>query len=304
MKKLVLLFVFSIIALSAVLAQGPEKKVWNDGNIDYVPMGTKIRLESADMQPESGIIFYTHNFSEALPYEGPIALTSEGQVWFSYATQDAFGKVANLQTYTAVVDGSAPVLKYLTDGPSYYDAQGSFYFSSNTGFLVYGEDSYSGTEHIYVRINDEEYKDFAEEGFLSLYDVDDGEYYIEGYLVDYVGNASDVMGAYAYLDNTAPELIAVINPKPMQIDGNLYVDPNASFSIQATDNLSGVKEIYVSLNGSDFARYELETQIPFRGDHDLRVYAVDNLGNASEVAQLDFSNTLVLPAPELYLELE
>jgi len=304
MKKLVLLFVFSIIAISAVLAQGPEKKVWNDGNIDYVPMGTKIRLESADMKPESGIIFYTHNFSEALPYEGPIALTSEGQVWFSYATQDAFGKVANLQTYTAVVDGSAPVLKYLTDGPSYYDAQGSFYFSSNTGFLVYGEDSYSGTEHIYVRINDEEYKDFAEEGFLSLYDVDDGEYYIEGYLVDYVGNASDVMGAYAYLDNTAPELIAVINPKPMQIDGNLYVDPNASFSIQATDNLSGVKEIYVSLNGSDFARYELETQIPFRGDHDLRVYAVDNLGNASEVAQLDFSNTLVLPAPELYLELE
>ena len=143
-----------------------------------------------------------------------------------------------------------------------------------------------------------------EEGFLSLYDVDDGEYYIEGYLVDYVGNASDVMGAYAYLDNTAPELIAVINPKPTQIDGNLYVDPNASFSIQATDNLSGVKEIYVSLNGSDFARYELETQIPFRGDHDLRVYAVDNLGNASEVAQLDFSNTLVLPAPELYLELE
>lgn len=304
MKKIVLLFVFSIIALSAVLAQGPEKKVWNDGNIDYVPMGTKIRLESADMKPDSGVIFYTHNFSEALPYEGPIKLTSEGQVWFSYATQDAFGTIANLQTYTAIVDGSAPVLKYLTDGPSYYDDQGSFYFSSKTGFLVYGEDSYSGTEHIYVRINDEEYNDFAEEGFLSLYDVDDGEYYIEGYLVDYVGNASDVMGAYAYLDNTAPELIAVINPKPMEIDGNLYVDPNATFSIQATDNLSGVKEIYVSLNGSDFARYELETQIPFRGDHDLRVYAVDNLGNASDVAKLDFSNTLVLPAPELYLELE
>lgn len=304
MKKIVLLCVFSIIALSAVLAQGPEKKVWNDGNIDFVPMGTKIRLESADLKPEAGIIFYTHNFSEAMQYEGPIKLDAEGQVWFSYATQDAFGNISNLQTYTAVVDGSAPVLKYLTDGPSYFDDRGSFYFSSNTGFLVYGEDSYSGTEHIYIKINDEEYQDFAEEGFLALYDVPDGEYYIEGYLVDYVGNASDITGAYAYLDNTAPELKAVITPKPVQIDGNLYIDPQATFSIQASDDLSGVKEIYVSLNGSDFARYELETQIPFRGDHDLRVYAVDNVGNTSDIAKLDFSNSLVLSAPELYLELE
>lgn len=294
----------SIIALFSVFAQGPEKKVWNDGNIDYVPLGTKIRLESADLKPEAGIIFYTHNFSEAMPYEGPIQMKNEGQVWFSYATQDAFGSISNLQTYTAVVDGSAPVLKYLTDGPSYFDDRGSFYFSSSTGFMVYGEDTYSGTEHIYVRINDDEYKDFAEEGFLALYDADDGEYYIEGYLVDYVGNASEVSGAYAYLDNTAPELKAVITPKPVEIDGNLYVDPSATFSIQAYDELSGVKEIFVSLNGSEFARYELETRIPFRGDHEIRVYAVDNVGNMSEVAKLDFSNTLTLPTPELYLELE
>ncbi len=304
MKKLVSLFVFSIIVLSSVLAQGPEKKVWNDGNIDYVPMGTKIRLETSGLNPEAGAIFYTHNFSEALPYEGPIQLNNEGQVWFSYATQDAFGSITNLKSYTAVVDGSAPVVKYLTDGPAYFDKNGSFYFSSSTGFIVYGEDTYSGTEHIYVRLNDDEYQDFANEGFLSLYDVDDGEYYVEGYLVDYVGNASDIIGAYAYLDNTAPELQAVISPKPIEIDGNLYIDPQATFTIKATDNLSGVKEIYVSLNGSDFARYELETQIPFRGDHKLNVYAVDNLGNASDVAKLDFSNTLVLPSAELYLELE
>ena len=46
-----------------VLAQGPEKKVWNDGNIDYVPMGTKIRLESADMQP---CLLYTSDAADDL----------------------------------------------------------------------------------------------------------------------------------------------------------------------------------------------------------------------------------------------
>jgi len=299
-----LVCIFSIIVISIVIAQGPEKKVWNDGNVDYVPLGTKIRLESADINSDAGIIFYTHNFSEAIPYEGPIKLDVEGEVWFSYGTQDAFGSISNLQTYTAIVDGSAPVLKYLTDGPFYFDNNGVFYFSSKTGFLVYGEDSYSGTEHIYIKINDEEYQDFAEEGFLALYDVPDGEYYIEGYLVDYVGNASDITGAYAYLDNTPPELQAVITPKPIEIDGNIYVDPRAVFSINASDDLSGIKEVYVSLNGSEFARYELDSQIPFRGDHDLRVYAVDNVGNTSDVAQLDFSNILVLSPPELYLELE
>lgn len=134
MKKIVLLFVFSIIAISAVLAQGPEKKVWNDGNIDYVPMGTKIRLESANLNPESGIIFYTQNFTEALRYEGPIKLTAEGQVWFSYATQDIFGNITNLQTYTAIVDGSAPVLKYLIDGSSYVDNNGIFILQAKPVF--------------------------------------------------------------------------------------------------------------------------------------------------------------------------
>lgn len=304
MKKIVSIFLFSMIVFALATAQGPEKKVWNDGDIDYVPMGTKVRLESPGLLPEGGLIFYTHNFSEALPYEEPIKLTEEGQVWFSYATQDAFGYIKNLQNYTAIVDGSAPVVKYLLDGPVYIDEYGVFYFSSDTGFLLYGEDQYSGTEHIYVRINDDEYKDFVDEGYLALYDAKDGEYYAEGYLVDYVGNDSDIIGAYAYLDNTAPELKAVITPKPIEINGKLYIDPKATFSIQATDDLSGVKGIYVSLNGSEYGRYELETQIPFTGDHNLHVYAIDNLGNTSEVAELDFSNALALPTPELYLELE
>ena len=181
---------------------------------------------------------------------------------------------------------------------------GSFYFTSETAFLAYGEDNLSGTKHIYFSLNNSGYEDIVNGDFLRLTGKSDGEYYGKGYLVDYVGNASDVISGYGYLDNTAPSVQIIIDPKPVTIGGTVYTDPKSSFSIEAVDRLSGVKGIYVSLNGSDFVRYELETSIPIRGNLNLRVYAVDNLGNKSETTQMNFANNLKLPESNIFFDID
>ncbi|HKL86269.1 MAG TPA: hypothetical protein VJ861_08065, partial [Treponemataceae bacterium] len=150
MKKIAitLLVTFSVCAL---FAQTPVKKTWNDGTNTFVPLGTKLRLQAENLQQEAGSIYYTFNFGEPVEYTEPVALSQEGQVWISYATRDVFNTVSNHKTWNGIVDGTAPVPKYFMDGPTYFD-EGVFYFTSQTGFLLYGEDEHSGTEHIYVKL--------------------------------------------------------------------------------------------------------------------------------------------------------
>lgn len=301
MKKIAITL-FATLSVCAVFAQTPVKKTWNDGTNYFVPLNSNVRLQSDNLVPEAGSIYYTYNFGEPVEYTEPVTLTEEGQVWISYATRDVFDTVSNHKTWTAIVDGTAPIPKYFIEGPTYFKDD-VFYFTSETGFLLYGEDEHSGTEHIYVKLAGSDSTDFADSDFLFLTDSDDGEYAIEGFMVDYVGNASETISAYGYLDNTAPEVSIAISPEPIEIEGTSFVDPAARFTISAEDDLSGVASIYVSINDSPFASYSLDSQIPLVGSHVIRMYAVDELGNTSETQEVVFSNNLTLPPVELELEL-
>lgn len=303
MKKAALA-VFALCSVCTLFAQEAVKKVWNDGTNDYVPLGTRVKLSAENLIEGSGTIYYTYNSGEPVEYTEPIALNEEGQVWISYATRDVFGHVSNHRTYTAFVDGTAPDPKYFVEGPSWIDGD-VFYFTSNTGFLLYGEDNLSGTEHIYVTLSgSDQASDFAGSDFLYLTDSPDGEYTVEGYMVDYVGNASETVSAVGYLDNTAPEVTIAISPEPVELGGETWVDPAARFTISATDELSGVNAIYVSLNDSPFASYKFDSKLPISGTHSIKMYAVDNLGNRSEVKEVSFSNNLTLPPAEHELVLD
>jgi len=173
MKKTALVL-FALCSACSLFAQESIKKVWNDGTNDYVPLGTRVKLDAAGMIEGSGSVYYQLNFGEPVQYAEPIALTEEGQVWISYATRDVFNQVSNHRTYTAFVDGTAPEPKYFVEGPSWIDGD-VFYFTSNTGFLLYGEDNLSGTEHIYVKLSgSDQASDFADSDFLYLTDSPDG----------------------------------------------------------------------------------------------------------------------------------
>lgn len=294
-----------LLSCVIIFAQGPEKKIFNDGTIDYLPFGTKLRLENEALNPETGAVFYSLNFTDSQPYTNPLVLDEEGQFWISYATQDIFGKVSPVKQYTAIVDGTAPVLKYLIQDGFFINNTNDLYFTSNTSLVLWGEDTGSGTENLFVRVNDEAFVDFINESAIFLgEEYEDGAYQLESYLVDRVGNVSNTISEIVNLDNTAPEVEIQIDPDAVILDGEIFIDSKTVLTFVANDEGSGVKDIFASINGSEFASVLDDFIVPVIGDNTIAFYAVDNLGNKSEIKEVSFSNALVLPETDLYLEIE
>lgn len=295
-----------LLILATVAAQdtAPVRKVWNNGTIDYIPLGTEFRLEAENWNPNTGSILYTYNSGNLTEYIEPVVLDEEGQFTLAWATQDVWGEVSNTKSYTGIVDGSAPTIKFLIEGPVHTDDKGVVYVTEQTGIRFFGEDELSGTEHIYVDIDGTgNMKDVVNGNFIYLSDKEDGAVYAEGYAVDYVGNASETIGAYVYLDNTPPAVYIDIDVSPVETNGVQYISPFTKISLSAKDDLSGVDAIYLSWNGAEFARYDDKTPLiaPEKGVHTLQVFASDKLGNSSELSEFKFSTDLRLNPAELFL---
>ena len=150
--KRILSIVLITMALATVAAQdtAPVRKVWNNGTIDYIPLGTEFRLEAENWNPDTGSIFYTYNSGASTEYTTPVVLDEEGQFTLAWATHDVWGTVSNTKSYTGIVDGTAPAIKFLIEGPVYTDEAGVVYVTNQTGIQLFGEDELSGTEHIYL----------------------------------------------------------------------------------------------------------------------------------------------------------
>ena len=59
----------------------------------------------------------------------------------------------------------------------------------------------------------------------------------------------------------------------------------------------------VSVDGAEFAAFDTTNTLVIEeiGKHSLQVYAVDNLGNVSEITEMNFATDFKLPSAELFL---
>lgn len=280
----------------------PVRKVWNNGTIDYIPLGTEIKLEAENWDGENGKILYSLNSGSATEYTQPVPLTEEGQFVLGWGTQDLWGTYGNTKIYTGIVDGTAPVISSLLKGPT-YTTDGVLYVTKDTTILFKGEDELAGTEHIYTNLLDANYADVVKTGPLSLAELPEGNVSASTYAVDYVGNISHPLITEFVVDNTAPTVEIELDIEPVLINNEQHVSPYAQFYISATDELSGVANVFVSVDGAEFAAFDTTNTLVIEeiGKHSLQVYAEDNLGNVSEITEMNFATDFKLPSAELIL---
>lgn len=280
----------------------PVRKVWNNGTIDYIPLGTEIKLEAENWDGENGKILYSLNLGAATEYTQPVPLTEEGQFVLGWGTKDLWGTYGNTKIYTGIVDGTAPVISSLLSGPT-YTANGVLYVTKDTSILFKGEDDLAGTEHLYTNLLDANYADVIKTGALSLAELPEGNGSASTYAVDYVGNISHPLITEFVIDNTAPAVEIELDIEPVLINNEQHVSPYAQFYISAADELSGVANVFVSVDGAEFAAFDTTNTLVIEeiGKHSLQVYAVDNLGNVSEITEMNFATDFKLPSAELFL---
>ncbi len=78
--------------------------------------------------------------------------------------------------------------------------------------------------------------------------------------------------------------------------------PSLNISFNATDAMSGVENIYYSINGSKYLQYNNAVPIQEEGNITIKYYSVDNVGNVEEVKQVEFSVDLTPPATTYKVE--
>ncbi len=100
--------------------------------------------------------------------------------------------------------------------------------------------------------------------------------------VDKIGNREDAKSMSFIVDATAPSIIVTSNKPLMQQDGKLYVSKDFAFRVDARDDISGVKSVEYSTNGTDFVAYREPFGIPTDGTVNLKVRATDNVLNTQE----------------------
>ncbi|MBN2821044.1 MAG: chitobiase/beta-hexosaminidase C-terminal domain-containing protein [Bacteroidales bacterium] len=85
---------------------------------------------------------------------------------------------------------------------------------------------------------------------------------------------------------------------PFTFEGKLFVQSNTKISLLSSDALSGVENIYYSLDGADYTIYNQALTLSQEKEYTLKYYAVDHVGNVEETAELKLVYDKTAPATQ------
>ena len=116
--------------------------------------------------------------------------------------------------------------------------------------------------------------------------------YLDGHGVHYIrhqDNANHRSEFFEVLaDGYAPKTTISLTGAPTVVSGGVtYYGKNLTASLSATDEMSGVKQIYLSTDKTNFAPYR-SIDTGKEGNYSLSFYSVDYVGNVEELKHRDY----------------
>jgi hypothetical protein len=298
-KRLVVLMMVMFLLFSAYLSLCEEKRIYNDGVIDYVPLTASFVLEGWDSESSLQKIQYSIDGAPLDEYTEPLSMSTEGRHIIVYRAVDTTGNISNERVYSVVVDGTPPEGLVSADGPV-YRREGDFFLTTETAVVIWAEDTLSGVDTIWVGLDDGEYMAYTGPVVIGK----EGYHTARTFAVDNVGNRSKTYKVSGYVDSTPPEVEIVRKVPFVDVNDENYTNRSNEYSVIATDEISGVREIWISLDNSKWVRYTGPFTVQIPGMHSLRARASDNLGNVSEPAEVTFYVDIVPPETTLGTSLE
>jgi hypothetical protein len=93
-----------------------------------------------------------------------------------------------------------------------------------------------------------------------------------------------------YGDGVAPSTASSYDiAKKYEIPGRVFYGPSLYVTLTADDKTSGVENIYYSINNGPWTVYNNRLLLSAQGDYTVRYYAVDNVGNMSDIGRQVFT---------------
>lgn len=292
MKKSMVTALGVLLALGTAGAQ--QKQIYNNGQVDFAPSAARFVLTANEMEANVAEIQYSVNGGESQVYNGPVRISEEGRHVISYRAIDVTGNISTEEAYTVIIDDTAPGLFATAKGQAFVE-DGAAYLRGDTAILLNANDSASGLNGIFVSLDNENFVRYDD--MVSI--TEEGEHRGYAYAVDNVGNRSRTYSMRAFVDNTPPEVRIVPRRRLTTVEGERYTAGGNEFMVRASDEVSGLEQILVSIDRQEFVPYSGPISFSEAGFHSIRAQAIDRLGNTSSIVELTFSVDVDVPQPRL-----
>lgn len=169
----------------------------------------------------------------------------------------------------------------VASGGQVFVRNGKTYTSADVKFKIDAEDSGSGVKAIFVVMDGQESFEYSEPLSVTV----EGKHAFSYQVEDNVGNVSESKTYSFIMDQTAPVMTFTMSNVSI-FDDVIHFGPESSLGYTALDHLSGLEGIYYSINGETEKSFDKESfmeDMKTGEQVDCYVYAIDNVGNVSEM---------------------
>ncbi len=289
MKKIYVILI-SVLFSYVLFAQQPfehPKKVYHGktGKL-YIQKSLPIYLYLSTEPNKKGELHQLQSDSTAA-FANPMYLDTEGYntIKSPSAVDQKTKKIHYPLTdivFEVYADSRAPRTKISYDASKkYFD--GKTLFIGNGLRIEFGSyDVHSGVDQIMVSIDSAGYKIYTEPIEFNR----EKEYTIDYYAVDNVGNAETPKHKKFSVDLISPNTELVFEGEKFEE----HISGKAKMILKPEDNISGIKVTYYSIDGKKYAKYKypLWSKYLKEGEHIIKYYSVDKVGNKEQEKEYAF----------------
>ncbi|MCX7679157.1 MAG: hypothetical protein N2316_08040 [Spirochaetes bacterium] len=282
----------------SMVAPASVAAIYLQGLNMYVNPKVKFKLTTND-NIYADKIEYRVDSGEVKVFSEPFSVEQEGPHAITYWGVDKIGNKEDPKSYKFIVDATAPTIIVTSNQPLMRQGD-KIFVSKDFRFKVDVRDDISGIKSVEYSLNGKDYVPYREpfgiptEGQINLKirATDNVQNVQEAFilkLVDQSGNPVELKESAIAMqtDNIAPKVEIKCNQQFIERSGVKIVSNTAKYTIEATDDASGVATIYMRVDGKgDFIPYTGELMFNTNGEHSLEARAVDKAGNLSPVTIL------------------
>ncbi len=249
----------------------------------YTSGRSQIQLSAIDNKAGVQKICYSFDKKNWQEYKNPIVLpdTLKNIQVFYYAVDNvgnmdkenisATSGSANL--FFSELDLKPPKIKYSFSG-KFLNIFDTTYINNKTKIFLSAYDAQSGVQNISYQVDNQEIIDYNKSFTINTH----GKHKIIVTAFDNVNNMADVEFMFK-VDTIPPKIFYNFSSPQFKIVNTFVYPKGTKLYLAATDQMTGVAQIYYSLNNSPEQLYRNFLTFTKKGKYTLKIRAIDMLGN-------------------------
>jgi outer membrane protein assembly factor BamB len=231
----------------------------------------QVALSSTDNLSGVANTFYRIDGGAVQTYTSEFSVSSNGTHTLSYWSVDVAGNTESARSSVVKVDSAAPTTQFIPTGTT---GTNGWFRSAVQIFLSAFDNNQSGVASTFYSVDGGTTQTFA--GNISI--NAEGVHQVNFWSVDNLGNTEAQQSATVKIDSTAPTVLHSLSGVLSNL--GYYTSP-VQITLNASDNLSGVANVYYRIDGGNTNNYTGTFTYSIDGTHQVDYWDVDVAGNNS-----------------------